>query len=249
MIDQIPRTRKSEFVRAFTLIELLIAIAIIAILAALLLPALSRGKAKALQIRCVGNQKQIGVAYNLYAGDNRDSYPVQRDWASGGGQDGTYFSFVAASNRPLNQYASPAVFQCPADHGDRYFNTSNCFGAYGNSYCPMFGDVVNNPRDPGDPTKTYCFRVRSVVGDLIGAATPMKVTQTAGPSVTKIVQGDWIWVPDRGTSDPKSIWHNYRGQSLVVMLYMDSHVSAYRFPAAAATWGFSPLPDPGFLWW
>lgn len=81
---------KNECRHSFTLIELLVVIAIIAILAAMLLPALGKARNQAKSMKCLGSEKQIGVALYQYTGDNNDYIPIN--------------GWVDASNGYANSY-------------------------------------------------------------------------------------------------------------------------------------------------
>jgi len=74
--------KHSEKHRFFTLVELLVVIAVIAILASLLLPALDRARRTAVQIKCLGQLKQFGVGIALYADNYKGYIPLINNFQS-----------------------------------------------------------------------------------------------------------------------------------------------------------------------
>ena len=79
--------RPAGIFRAFTLIELLCVMAIIGVLAALLLPVLSQGKARAQRIQCVSNLRQAGLAFHSFAHDHNGRFPMQISTNAGGSME------------------------------------------------------------------------------------------------------------------------------------------------------------------
>jgi prepilin-type N-terminal cleavage/methylation domain-containing protein len=100
-------------VGAFTLLELLVVSAVVALLAATLVPALARARARSQRIDCVNNLKQIGVALRTWALSFQDHYPMSVDNASGGASGDIGVRLLASNSIwPTGSKGAFAVFQC-----------------------------------------------------------------------------------------------------------------------------------------
>jgi prepilin-type N-terminal cleavage/methylation domain-containing protein/prepilin-type processing-associated H-X9-DG protein len=151
--------------RAFTLVELLVVIGIIALLISILLPALSRARKSANTTKCLSNLRQVGTAFQLYAADFRGKFPVVRQDSPDDGSGkainwniwwtdtiAPYVSKVARATSStaasLDEVRSTVLWGCP-----EWIGRNATFNQYDTGY-GMNGQVTTLPDYPAPGVKT-----------------------------------------------------------------------------------------------
>jgi prepilin-type N-terminal cleavage/methylation domain-containing protein/prepilin-type processing-associated H-X9-DG protein len=242
-VQRSPSYRR-QAARAFTLIELLVVIAIIGILAGLLLPVLAAAKQRALRAACESNLHQIGVALQIYAGDNSDKLPDLR-----------YPPFTPFTTTPptvigrwpwdmstnfistmMLNGLSQNVFYCPADSAFDCTNTWDFDPTFRiTGYVWLLPGCGMNMGAPPNVAETPYWKTNVLVMPSIGGVggqNPSTAEVVVDDVIQDVANGSWAPIPLGGL--PLSIVQrtsHLQGKLPAGgnILFLDTHVQWRRF--------------------
>ena len=233
MNGQLESTRNNDIPgNSFTIIELLIVIAIIAILAAMLLPALNKAKESARKTACLSNYRQISTAILSYAGDYSDQAPCVLSGVSSSNYEAwhqrisTYVGGKYSEDRLVTLKLK--VFHCPnATKVPQLINRYEHYRAYVCSMNHAVGGVTY--------TGTGGIQKDSVKLSKIKKPTqiPLAAETTFADNATSLILGNYTWAPALGM-DLTGLYHS----NTVNITWCDGHVSNQRVLNSMRTQSF-----------
>ena len=200
---------------AFTLIELLIVIAIIAILSGMLFPALGRARDKALSASCLSNARQIWMlhmayadAYNGFFCPAYDAKFNQWDVAGNNRDEG-----ILAVTLGMAGASDSKVYSCPQAENTLSFRYSPRYGGYGYNYLLSFANVNNYPP---------AYRLVKVSGVRNPAQTAVLADAAYMENTTRVGSTSFLYNPSSGRGGYADFRHNGN----VSAVFVDGHTES-----------------------
>lgn len=203
--------------RSFTLIELLITIAIIAILAGMLLPALNAARNKAQSVKCIGNLKQFGSAVFMYANDY-NGFMLMRDRSSGATYPGGKF-LVDANYMTVDVAGCPIVEPIKIKTTAQGATPDNTYNTYGYGVNIQIDDLTAANATAAQTYTYICIRVDKIgqCEKIRGFSVPL-----VGEAMSKNSGKESPWL-QRGGDD--YYWHLPHSSRMNLVL-KDGHVES-----------------------